>query len=314
MPSVTLHMVLAEEVLNAWSRKGAGTPFSVRDGALRHAFLQGAVGPDLGYVPGGDPFLSDLAHTHRTGRLARTLLSSSRTPLERAFAWGWITHVLADAAVHPMIGRASHEVRYGLADGMLPADLDLLTHIRVETGLDAWVHGLYPHLARSRLTPLFDRGSIRFLQSAYEEAYRVRFGSESFLSSHGATARMVSRALSSMGWLGSRPEGGVGSRALRRAVQSSARLTARTLRLRDEALAFLTPVPPALWLCREVTAFVRGFPELVDEVLDDPVRALPDLNLDTGQPEGQVWGHRTAGRALVELKRRREASGLLAAL
>src|SRR5262249_61645088 len=41
--------------------------------ASRAAFLIGSVAPDMGYFPGGEKFLSDLAHYVRSGALVRAL-------------------------------------------------------------------------------------------------------------------------------------------------------------------------------------------------------------------------------------------------
>ncbi|MFO8175183.1 MAG: hypothetical protein R6T96_12930, partial [Longimicrobiales bacterium] len=66
MPSVTLHLVLADRVLDQWQASPSTAPFDPFDTDLQNAFHQGAVGPDLGYFPGGHRFLSDLSHLVRT--------------------------------------------------------------------------------------------------------------------------------------------------------------------------------------------------------------------------------------------------------
>src|SRR5262245_18199805 len=108
MPGVTLHLHLADRSLRHWRAENSA-PFPLDDPAALEAFRHGAFGPDLGYFPGGPTALSDLAHAHRTGDLCRALVQGARTALERAFAWGWVGHVLADLSVHPLIGCAVGE-------------------------------------------------------------------------------------------------------------------------------------------------------------------------------------------------------------
>ena len=113
MPSVSLHLVLADRVL-AELRRGARTaPFPPAAPECVNAFYPGALGPDLGYMPGGHRPLSELAHRVRTADLARALVETARSPVERAFSWGWVTHVLADVAVHPLVGLGVGEVVHG---------------------------------------------------------------------------------------------------------------------------------------------------------------------------------------------------------
>ena len=202
MPNVSVHLLLAERTLGEWSRAPRSPPFPAHESAIRNAFFQGAFGPDLGYFPGGFRLFSDLAHTIRSGDLSRTLLGTARTPLERAFAWGWITHVVADRVVHGLVGRAAWELRHGRPDGFLSADADLITHIRVETGLDVWVSRSGLRFGSQPLGPVFDDFSIRFLQAAYEETYAVQVSRRAILASHLVACRMASRALGVIGYLG----------------------------------------------------------------------------------------------------------------
>lgn len=113
MPSVTLHLVLADRVLDRWLDAPQKAPFDPNNPLFVNAFCQGAFGPDLGYFPGGRKLLSELSHLVRSGDLSRTLVRSARTQLERAFSWGWVTHVLPDQAIHPHLGRAVGEFLYG---------------------------------------------------------------------------------------------------------------------------------------------------------------------------------------------------------
>ncbi len=59
--------------------------------------------------------------------------------MERGFAWGWLTHVAADVAIHPVVNDCARRVVAAL--GGNPADaLELaVAHSRLELGLDVRV-------------------------------------------------------------------------------------------------------------------------------------------------------------------------------
>ena len=100
MPGVLVHHWLA---LRSWEHPALA---SVRGTSCEretwNAFLCGSLGPDMGMFPGGEPLVSDLAHYVRAGDLANRLVDSARTEVQSAFAWGWVAHVLADIALHPL--------------------------------------------------------------------------------------------------------------------------------------------------------------------------------------------------------------------
>ena len=97
MPGPALHFLFAGSVYREWQAAPLAAPFEP-GAATRNAFLHGSLGPDMGYFPGADPLLSELAHHARTGAFCRALVHEARTDPGRAFAWGWVTHVLADVA------------------------------------------------------------------------------------------------------------------------------------------------------------------------------------------------------------------------
>lgn len=187
MPGVTLHFVLADRVLQRWRDGAAAPPFDTREPCALNAFFHGAVGPDLGYFPGGDRLLSDLAHCVRTGELVRALIRSAVSAQERAFAWGWLTHVLADQAIHPIIGRRVGEILTGSRDHFVDGASDMPAHLRVEMGLDAWYAEQFPEVCGRRITPfLYGRG-VDFLTRAYASTYRAVMEGRRFLHSHDLT-------------------------------------------------------------------------------------------------------------------------------
>lgn len=61
------------------------------DPTVLNAFYHGGLGPDMGYFPGTDPLLADLAQYVSSEGFARNLLSRASSELERAYAWGWVS-------------------------------------------------------------------------------------------------------------------------------------------------------------------------------------------------------------------------------
>lgn len=304
MPNVTLHLLLAERTLESWALDPDRAPFELGDPRQVQAFQQGALGPDLGYFPGGHAFLSDLAHLVRSGDLTRQLLAGSRHPLERAFAWGWTTHVLADALVHPLVGLGVGELLTGDRTRFYAGEDDLVSHVRIETGVDAWISARFPHLSRTPLIPLFDGGSIRFLARAYAATYALEIDRTLFMSSYLATIRMGERALRSISMLGAGRDTVDGRQGpASRTLGALAAWVARAGAPGALTLGYLTPVPPAPWLQASVLEVVAGFPSRVEDVRRDPRRSLPNVNLDTGRIEGLRAAHRATDRTRKVVER-----------
>ena len=168
MPQPVLHIIHATRTLDRW-RDRTDAPLDVTDAAQANAFLMGSLGPDMGLFPGGAAVFSRLAHTGPTGALSRALLQSARTPVQRAFALGWLAHVLADIAIHPLVNRAAASVTrrpdggYGLAD-----------HVRVEVGLDIRAAGAAPSLGSLRLQRALARDDVAFITSSFGDVTGYR--------------------------------------------------------------------------------------------------------------------------------------------
>jgi hypothetical protein len=310
MPNVTLHLLLAERVREEWLARPDRAPFPVDEPEFVNAYHHGAFGPDLGYFPGGARLLSDLAHCVRSGDLTAALLKSARTPLERAYAWGWTTHVLADRLVHPLVGRGVSELVHGDPRGFVPGDSNPTAHVRIETGLDAWISNVHPDLRQVRLAPVFDDGSVRFLQQAYRSVYDVAIPEDSFLSSHLILTRRAGHALAGMALLGGDLERATGGGLLVRTLSGFVGFAGFALdRLEGGrlTLAYLNPVSPPAWLRVEVASVVESFPRLLSQVEADPARHLPNVNLDSGEPDEASNGHGNRLRALEALEAIRAA-------
>jgi hypothetical protein len=288
MPNVSLHLVLADLALEEWREGRSPAPFPVDDSVCLNSFYHGAFGPDLGYFPGGHPFFSDLAHTVRTGRLTRALLRRSRTDAERAFAWGWVTHVLGDVAIHPLVGLGVGEHLYGDRDRFVSAAAEKVAHVRVEVGLDAHYSAQNPGLSRRILGPAFDGESVDYLAGAYADTYGIAFDPRLLLASHVSTLRMSLQALVSIGVMGQLlamdrpPPGLLGGRWL---LERALDVATVGMGVESMLLAYVNPIPPSPWLVEAVDAALDAFPAAMREAVETGFRDYPDYNLDTGRVE-----------------------------
>jgi hypothetical protein len=282
MPGLTLHFALANRVLERWRRASEGAPFDPFDPADVNAFLHGSIGPDFGYLPGGHRVLSELAHGARTGELTTRLIQSARTSLERAFAWGWLTHVLGDRLIHPWIGRGVGELTRGCRDTFVAGATDPRSHLRVELGVDChWA--ARDEAARSvRLRPTFDDVSVNFLSHAYAKTYDFVPRHASLLASHRYMSRRVWQGLASIPLLSvlmGRAEG-PGRRNMGWAL--SAALRAKVLS--GISVAYLSPVRPSKWLVDAIDGAIPAHTELFLTIYHRGGTDIGDYDLDTGAP------------------------------
>ncbi len=287
MPSVNVHLRLAQRVLDHWDRRPSGAPFRTDDSGAVNAFRHGSIGPDLGYFPGGYEPLSDLAHTWRPAELTRALVRSARTPRQRAFAWGWTTHVLADMMVHPLVGCAVGELHYGSPRYFVDGDFDRVTHVRVEAGIDALYAERYPEMRRGRVDPVFGRRSISFLVRAYERTYGAAPDAHLVLQSHRLAGR---RAMQGAGLAAISAAAMPSDAAQDHAEPGPVRAIRSFVGRRSVSLAYLLPAPPPLWLINAVRDVEEMFVDLFLEEFRSDAATLPNVNLDTGRPDlGERW-------------------------
>ena len=303
MPSVTLHLLLAERAMAALEQRRVAPPFDIRLPQIRNAFRQGALGPDLGYFPGGHRFLSDLAHCVASADLTRALAQGAKTALERAFAWGWATHVVADQRIHPWIGLAVGRHRRLAGDAFLSGDEDPVGHVRVETGLDAWISTRHPEVSRTVLRAVFDVSSVGFLSQSFRRSYGVVLDPRLFLASHSATTRVARWALFATQVMGRELAGRGTHTALRLARSALVGLSRRAPQADDSiSLAYLTPVRPEPWLLDETGKEIEAFSRRFLELAGDGFERLENRNLDTGELDSFGSRHATAGRTVRALR------------
>lgn len=298
MPSVTVHLHLAGLILDHWQSRPGEAPFAPDDDEQVNAFRVGAMGPDMGYLPGGFRPISELAHSLRPSDLARNLLDASHSPLQRAFSWGWVTHVLADILVHPLVGCAVGELLHGTPSRFVDGDQDQVSHVRVEAGVDAVYAERNPELRHLPLAPVFDQESIGFLQAAYRATYGVTPGRDEFLHSHLLSPRRLKQglALSGLSALVMPPHPDRSGRPLGPLSRVRGFVSRQSV-----SLAFLLPAPPRLWLLNAVRDVEETFVELFVEEFRVGLSGLANLNLDTGRPDVEELGYGGLRRATAYL-------------
>ena len=279
MPNAALHFVLARRVLAPWEARPITAPFAPCP-ATRNAFFHGALGPDMGYFPGAAPLLSQLAHHARTGALCRALVEEARGPVQQAFAWGWVTHVLADVAVHPLVNEACGERLTGARTPAWGAAVGAL-HLRVELGLDAVYHARHPEAGAVRLFPALSHDDARFVVRAYRRTFGAAPELAGVLDAHRRVTRL-SGLLSRVLRLSARAIAGRGS-FTRFAAALPLRALATLCPRGTHARALFTPLPPPAWLVAEVDDVVAGFGDWFLAHFGSELRFLRDHCLDTGE-------------------------------
>jgi hypothetical protein len=276
MPGPALHHLLAGRVYARWRAAPIHAPFEPCP-AARAALLHGALGPDMGYFPGADPLLAELAHHARTGAFCRALVDEADTDAERAFAWGWVTHVLADVAIHPLVNDACGELVTGRRTPLWGAQV-ALEHLRVETGLDAAVHARHPEL--DTVLPALDPSVFAGVRRAYLRTFGAAPAADALVHAHRRVALLLGpharlRGVAAHAVAG----GGVAARLARAGLRTAALLSARG----SHVQALFSPVAPPAWMMAEVDGIVDGFPDWFDAHYASDLRFLRDHCLDTGE-------------------------------
>jgi hypothetical protein len=283
VPGAALHFLLAGRVLARWRCAPITAPFDVTSTTC-NAFLHGALGPDMGYFPGSDPLLSRLAHYARTGALCRALVREAERDVESAFAWGWVTHVLADVAVHPLVNDACGELLRGKRTPVWGEDAGP-THLRVETGLDAVCCARHPGLARIRLRPALDAGAIESIRRAFRAAYGAAPGAEALRRAHDQVTALAGplAALQSVASAALAETRGVVGQVVRAGAGVPLRLISAFCPASSQARGLFSPVRPPAWLLEDVDMIEEGFADWFDGHYVSGLQFLRDHCLDTGE-------------------------------
>jgi len=294
MPGIVLHTLLSERALFAWRLRPTVAPFDVSDRDQVALFFKGSIAPDMGYFPGGFPRLSTLAHDFRTADLARELVASAESAAERAFAWGWVSHVLADLLVHPFVEAAC---RPGSEEGDERSDpaVDLhVRHLRIELGLDARLLGRDGGSVLRAWRNLRTGPGPGFVSSAFRAVHGGEVSPAEVARSDLAITRFVPLLLryTNLVATGARVTGATagwlpGPAAATRSLLGSA-----------TQLPFAAaPLSPSPQLLRFTHRALRQFPPLFHHHHDTGLELLENRNLGTGLPLPEPCGAREAAQA-----------------
>jgi hypothetical protein len=284
MPQPALHLTLADDSLRRWLLQPHVAPFDVRCRASRVAFLLGALAPDMGYFPGGtiaQP-VSDAAHDGGATDVARILLDSRCTRI-RAFALGWLSHVLADVRIHPLVNLGAAALLHDEGERDPSDELLLVAHIRVELGLEGC-------FSRNQCAPsamaydVFDGAFLDALTAAVSTGLHVHSEPADLLGALRAIAicaplcEQLARMIAADIGRESRP---CSSEDFLR-LPGVRRIASRLLPGTSPLVGFLNPVRPPDWLMHRAEAEVHEFAECFDALVTDGLDGLPNFDLNTG--------------------------------
>lgn len=283
MPNAGIHLLVVHSVLDRWLAAPSRAPFDPRDPEAACAFAHGSLAPDIGYFPGGDRLFSELAHLVGPADLARELIASARAPAQQGYAWGWATHVVADAAIHPLLNEAGGERLHGDRSRSVSSTEDVLTHMRLEYGLDAAIVGGAHR--RLRCDGTVGAETVAFLADVFRRVYGWSPAERSLTASHRLSPRLARIALA-LDWIhGAPPALRPVHRALRSAflaVGSPVRRWGPGYHSSGVLQSVLEPIASPRWLVDETTQALDELVCMLDENCGDTLHTLPNRNLVTG--------------------------------
>ena len=309
MPNAGVHLLLVHDLLERWRASPARAPFPARDVRAARAFAHGALAPDIGYFPGGDRLFSELAHLVGSADLARELTERACTPEQQGYAWGWVTHVLADGAIHPLLNQAGGEHRHGDRTRPISSTDDVRLHMRLEYGLDAAVFARAPRLDTMRCDGDIAPDTIAMVADGYRSVYGWAPPERALAASHRMSSRLARIALAldrlHSATLRSRPV-----RRVARAMAGAAAVPLRALPVgyRDSTVmrAVLEPIPSPAWLVDAALDAVEQATCTLGDGCEQGLHVLPNRNLITGVHSSRDGRDRRTLDALLELEARRQ--------
>lgn len=311
MPNIGIHLLLGMRVLRRWSAIDADPPFSVADPQAVSAFLYGAILPDAGYFPRGDRLFSELAHLTRTGELARALVEEAASPVQRAHAWGWSTHVLGDLAIHPLINAAHGERLRGDRTRPLTSTDDQAGHMRLEYGLDAAIFTAFPEMGAVKVGRVPSESDVSHVGRAYRRTFGWGPPERWTASAHRMArpmvvmCRLLNRVFSAQA--SHDPLHGLLRYGTERIAPQN-RWVPSAWNRSAVAQAVLSPLPPPRWLVDEVSRVVEGFAASLDNLRTDSLARLANHDLVTGALEMSAAPTPRAAAALRALAEREGSS------
>jgi Zinc dependent phospholipase C len=281
MPQPALHIILARRALERWRAQPDTAPFHPDAPGAETHFLHGALAPDMGFFPGADSFVSRIVHADGSARVARALLALSQTDAEIAFGWGWITHVLADVEIHPIVNEAAATlVRSERGDAGTLEDLSL-AHTSVEVGVDAHYFHAHPEAAGDGLKHAFSRSRIEFVGRALQLVYGATFTPGQLLRWHRNVTRFYNAYLRLVPMIGA--DHGIAPGSVTHFVMRPLRFVGNLLLDRKApARGFLYPTPAGDDILEEVDGAIVRFEAEFEAQVETGARSMPDHDLETG--------------------------------
>lgn len=277
MPQPALHLLLAERMIRHWREHPGLAPFRLADERVVNAFRHGCLAPDYGLFPGGDRELAAIAHTRRTGTLLRAVFAHASRPDQHAFAWGWLTHTLADVAIHPLINAAAAVRASGVPT--------LADHVRVEVGVDVALTWQHASLRLLRLRPAFDRDAFSFLAGAVRETHDYEVSTSQLTRMQTGMMRFTHAALHfatslarDVCW-----DGHVNAAARRHPGTTALWCVATAFSPGTSMVnAYLKPVQPAPDLLAATARALDELESAIDGHVASGISELPEYNLENG--------------------------------
>lgn len=245
------------------------------------------MGPDLSFTSGKQRLISELSHYVRTADLVRELLRRAASPEERAFVWGWVTHVEGDVALHPQVGYAVGEWIHGDRALRMNAAEDEVRHVGMEVGLDLEVFRRWSVPDAPDAAPFASRVAT-LLSDSLSEIHGASWTSYQLWSLQQVAAWRIRNwpralALLARGWgLGVRRSGPLGF---------VVNVVPRIPRVPAAVEGFFRPLSPPEWLLGEVEAFAASFPGLMDRITNSQAQDMSNRHMETGLPEQESMDH-----------------------
>jgi len=289
MPNSTIHLACALHALDGWSRSGSAPGFQPDNRRAAQLLLYGAVAPDLGFFPRTDRRFSDLAHQSGTAELARALLRHAATEEQRAYAAGWVAHMIADIRMHPAINRAVAAALAAHPAAHPPARETLILHMGIEYGLDHLFFPREPRLATLQLGPPPTAAELAHVTAAFAEVHGIRIDPARLERDHVILRRVVHLGLLlNRGFTASwrRSPAHAGLRTLLGGIAPLALRWPASVETNATLRSVLRPITPPPELVLEIGRQMAAFPQLLHDQLASGLARMPDLDLFTGLPHG----------------------------
>jgi hypothetical protein len=303
MPGIVIHTLLAREALAAWRGMDPVANESPLDPSVVGAFFKGSMAPDMGYYPGGARLVSDLVHRFDSADVARYLVDEATTPVEIAFAWGWLSHLLSDVLLHPAINAAARAVAGRGSSQPERIAEERTAHLRVELGLDAYFHDHADEALKSTWTNVATGSTVELAFVAMRRVYGSAVTRADVERSDNALVRFAPWLLQLTRLIAR--DGVLARQRCRPSILGAVRQAAASTVSRSVPFlaTAVSPETPAPELLDQVTAALTGFGGWFGRYRAVGLQSLDNYDLDTGEPAEMSWAERRD-----RMSKRREAA------